>query len=345
MTTVRTVQFRSAFDVHVETTPAHPPPECDNVLVSTKVTAVSTGTELLVYRGEVPTDMPTDAIFPTQLGPITYPLAYGYSAVGVVQAVGPEVRAFKPGDLVFAFREHTSAFVAPASELQYVPDGIDPDDAVFLPNIETAISLAMDASPFPGDVICVVGQGIVGLLFVAALKHFYPFCRVIALDIDEQRRRISHENAGADVALDPKAEDFYGKFLWATQNHQGADVSVDVTGVGEGLDVAIRATRKYGRVVIGSWYGRKDVTLAYLGGHFHRSHIQSVASHVSEIPALFNTRWTKKRRFELAWKLIATMTPSKRFPVKRFDVDDAWTAYKELANGEHVQVFFEYGNS
>jgi hypothetical protein len=46
------------------------------------------------------------------------------------------------------------------------------------------------------------------------------------------------------------------------------------------LKQALDGVGYHGRLVLGSWYGEKEVTLD-LGGRFHRSHIQIISSQVS----------------------------------------------------------------
>jgi Lrp/AsnC family transcriptional regulator for asnA, asnC and gidA len=63
-------------------------PGPDQVRVRTERSAISPGTELLVYREEVPSDLSTDETIDALDGSFSYPLQYGYAAVGRVTAVG-----------------------------------------------------------------------------------------------------------------------------------------------------------------------------------------------------------------------------------------------------------------
>lgn len=345
MVVVDTVHFTAPFTVSIVSKPMPPAPVAAEVHVQTTFSAVSAGTELLAYRGEMPPDISTDASFTSHTAPFAYPCAYGYAAVGVVTAVGPAVTTVSAGDVVFAFREHCSSFVASEDSLHKVPDGVSQLDAAFLPSVETAVSLAMDAGLLPGEAACVVGQGMVGQLLVAALKRLHPCSTVVALDVDKQRRRVAQEVAKADAALDPSAEDFAEAFKKTLVDEAGVDVSVDVSGAATGLETAIRVTRDHGRVVIGSWFGSKEVTLGCLGGRFHRSHMQLVASQVSHIPPTLAGRWTKERRFRLAWRLLGEIRPSAWIPVHKVDMHQAPEAYRQLSKRKHLQVVFEYGKS
>jgi NADPH:quinone reductase-like Zn-dependent oxidoreductase len=329
------------------------------VLVRTQVSAVSAGTEMLVYRGQMPVDLPTDSLLAGEAGtqasePFSYPASYGYATVGTIVACGSSVPPRLAVDTaVFAFREHSSWFVANCADLQVVPDAVALSDATFLPNVETALSLAMDAAPLPGENVAVVGQGIVGLLLVAVLKLCYGKTRVIAIDTLADRLLVSLGSARPDSVVLAKAGrgtpplefDSLLRAALPASDSAGVDVAIDVSGHESGLDTAIRATRNGGRVVVGSWFGAKDVTLSCLGGRFHRSHINIVASQVSSIPAKLSSRWDKGRRFRLAWDMLPSLSPSTRFPVSRITVSDAARAYAEIDRGMHIQVLFDYNVS
>ena len=95
-------------------------------------------------------------------------------------------------------------------------------------------------------------------------------------------------------------------------------------------------------MVIGSWYGGKRADLD-LGGHFHRSRIRLISSQVSTIAPDLRGRWTKARRFNLAWEMIKKIQPS-RFITHRLPVERASEAYQLIDQKpeESVQVVFTY---
>ena len=61
------------------------------VLVKTLASAISSGTELLIYRGEVPGEMAVDESIAALKSTFSFPLKYGYAAVGQVMALGRQV--------------------------------------------------------------------------------------------------------------------------------------------------------------------------------------------------------------------------------------------------------------
>ena len=99
------------------------------VLVETLFSAISPGTECLIYRGEFPEGMAADPGIANLSGEFAYPFRYGYAAVGQVVARGEDVEASWQGNLVTAFHPHESHFVADPSTLLPVPDDISAESA------------------------------------------------------------------------------------------------------------------------------------------------------------------------------------------------------------------------
>lgn len=310
----------------------------DQVLVRTLLSAISPGTESLIYRGEFPLEISMDESIADLQGKFEYPMKYGYSAVGRVIATGANVDPAWNGRLVVAFHPHESYFIAVPESLMPLPDDVEPEDAVFLPNIETAVNFVMDGSPVVGEHVAVFGQGIVGLLTTSLLSSF-PLGDLVTLDRYPLRRQASIRS-GARACLDPGGAGIREQLLERMPN--GADLTYEISGSPAALDEAICATGYSGRVIVGSWYGSKRSTLD-LGGRFHRSRIRLLSSQVSSIAPRFNGRWTKARRFEVAWEMIRQLRPS-RFVTHRFPVGQAAKAYRLLdqSPGEAIQVLFTY---
>jgi 2-desacetyl-2-hydroxyethyl bacteriochlorophyllide A dehydrogenase len=306
-------------------------PAAGEVLVETLVSAISPGTEMLVYRGQVPAGMPLDATVPALSGSFAFPLKYGYAAVGRVVELGERADRDWLGRLVLSFHPHQSHFVASPSELIPLPDGLSPEEAAFLPNMETAVNFLMDGQPVVGERVAVFGQGVVGLLTTALLARI-PLSDLATVDRYPLRRRKSLE-LGARSSLDPET---------AGALEASADLTYELSGSPAALEQAIAATGFAGRLVVGSWYGDQRVPLS-LGGAFHRSRIQLVSSQVSTIAPKWSARWSKARRLEVAWRLLAEVKPAGLI-THRFPFDAAAEAYELLDRrpGEAIQVLLSY---
>ncbi len=266
-------------------------------LVRTTLSAISAGTEMLFYRGQFPQEMAVDASIDALEEQSGYPMKYGYCAVGSVEELGENVDKNLLGKRVFSFQPHQSHFVADANALFEIPENLSDEDAVFLPNMETAVNLVMDAKPVIGERVIVFGQGIVGLLTASLLRQF-PLKRLVVVDPVPLRRQAALA-LGVDAAFAPDE---------LTEND--FDLALELSGVPNALNAAIGVVDFAGRVVVGSWYGQKPVSLN-LGGRFHRERIQLISSQVSTIAPQFGGRWDKARRFGVVLEMLGRVKPSQ----------------------------------
>jgi 2-desacetyl-2-hydroxyethyl bacteriochlorophyllide A dehydrogenase len=324
-------------------TQAAPPPAFGQLLVQTLISAISPGTELLIYRGLAPPDLARDETIAALAGGFDFPLQYGYAVVGRVLKLGRGVAPDWQDRLVFAFHPHESHFLATPDELLLLPPGLESEEAVFFPNMETAVTFLLDGQPLMGEQVAVFGQGVVGLLLTALLAR-WPLASLVTLDLYPRRRLLS-ESLGAHVSLDPAAPDTPARLLSHLQGsgpYPGADLTYEISGNPQALDQAIAATGFSGRVVIGSWYGRKKTELE-LGGRFHRSRVQLIGSQVSSLPPGLSGRWNKSRRYQATWRMLREVKPA-RFITHRFPLAQAAQAYELLDRdpAEVVQVILTY---
>lgn len=314
-----------------------PTPEPDGVVVETTLSAVSAGTELLVYHGDVDPDTVADEELPALSGQLSYPVQYGYAAVGVVRDIGKRVDPAWRGRRVFAFNPHESHFRADPDDLHPIPDGIDDDEAALFANIETAINFALDAAPRIGERVAVFGQGVVGLLTTAVLSET-PLETLVAVEPHDSRRALA-DRLGADVTIDPGACNPAAAIRELTN---GVDIAIEVSGRPSTLDTAVEATRYDGTVIVGSWYGTKREPIN-LGEHYHRGRISIESSQVSTIDPSLRGRWDKQRRRETAWRRLRNIETDALI-THRFDVSSAEKAYRRLTEhpDETLQVLLTY---
>jgi 2-desacetyl-2-hydroxyethyl bacteriochlorophyllide A dehydrogenase len=309
-----------------------PPPGPGEVRVKTIASAISHGTEMLVYRGEVPADLPLD--LPTLEGDFSFPIKYGYASVGRVIDAGQGAEGLSPGDPVFVHHPHQGVFVVPAELTVRLPEGLDPTLGLFFANLETALSVVHDAPLRLGETALVFGQGVVGLL-VTRLLGLAGAERVLAVDPVKKRRELALE-MGAHEAFEP-GEDLRERLLEATTG-RGADLAVEASASGTALQDAIDAVAVEGTVVVASWYGTKPVALS-LGGHFHRGRIRLRSSQVGRMNPELGPRWDRVRRAEAVLGLLPRL-PLQRLFSHRIAFQEAPLAYRLLDEGsdEAVQV-------
>src|SRR5215470_13964195 len=165
---------------------ALPEPGPGEVLVRTLRSAVSRGTEGLVFRGGVPRSQYEVMRAPFQEGNFPGPVKYGYLNVGVVEDGPAELR----GHAVFCLYPHQTAYVVPADAVLPVPDGVPPSRAVLAGTVETAVNALWDAPPLIGDRVSVVGAGMVGCC-VARLLAGFPGVHVQLVDTNPDREPVA----------------------------------------------------------------------------------------------------------------------------------------------------------
>jgi 2-desacetyl-2-hydroxyethyl bacteriochlorophyllide A dehydrogenase len=343
MTVRKTLYFTAPKQVELREEPL-PALGADEVLVETVCSAISAGTEMLIYQGRFPRELETDSTIPSLRGGFEYPLAYGYACVGKVAEIGKKVSGEWKNKLVFSFQPHTSYFIATPDSLFPIPESLSAESACFFPNTETAVNLVQDAAPILGERVLVLGQGIIGLL-TTALLHEFPLEVLVSADCYELRRKAS-ERIGVTSSLDPDAPNFREQATLRLQPtasaQRGFDLTFELSGRPETLNDALAITAFSGRVVIGSWYGEKRAAID-LGGNFHRSRIMLISSQVSTIAPKLSGRWDKTRRFDVAWQALQRIKPEK-WITHRFALEKAEEAYRLLDKNpqETIQVIFNY---
>lgn len=334
----RTISFEAPGRVKVREGPV-PEPSPEEVRVRTTLSGISPGTERLIYQGKAPADLPADATFSSMDGAsLDFPLTYGYACVGTVDMVGDEVAGNWRGTRVFAFQPHTSVFTCSPDDLVPLPDDISDEEAALVPAVETAVNFVMDGRPMVGESVVVFGQGVVGLLTTALLAR-HPVETLLSVEPSEVRRNWARElgahhtfrpdeGEALHEALGVSSEDA----LEATEHFEGADLTYEVSGDPDVLNMAVACTGFAGRIVVGSWYGTKKSELA-LGGRFHRSRMDLRSSQVSTIAPEYRGRWSKSRRMQVVLALLES-NDFEQLVTHSYPVSDAPRAYQELNVGD-----------
>jgi threonine dehydrogenase-like Zn-dependent dehydrogenase len=304
---------------------------------------------MLVYRGEAP-DAAADPGIDALSGCLSFPIAYGYAAVGTVVAVGSSVDPDWIGTRVFSFQPHTSHFTAPVDRVVPLPSAVSFADGALIPSVETAVTLLMDARPMIGERVVVFGQGIIGLL-VTQFLHSYPLSGLYTVEPVASRRRAS-ESAGATKSFAPDAVGGeLASRLDVTQSdaadagdgpYEGADLVLETSGRPEALDAAVSIAGFDARIIVGSWYGTKTADLD-LGGRFHRSRISIRSSQVSTLSPDVRGRWNTDRRLDTVLDLLEELEPG-RLITDEYPPSEAPSLYRRLdqEGGALLQPVFRY---
>jgi threonine dehydrogenase-like Zn-dependent dehydrogenase len=276
-----------------------PAPGPDEVLVRSRYSGISRGTETLVFQGGVPASQYAAMRAPFQEGDFPGPVKYGYLNVGVVEE-GPSRLL---GRTVFCLYPHQTAYVVPAGAVIAVPDGVPPARAVLAGTVETAVNALWDAAPLLGDRITVLGAGMVGCC-VAALLARFPGTRVQLVDADPGRAAVAGA-LGVEFALPADAA-------------AGRDLVVHASATSAGLQWSLDLLAPEGTVIELSWYGSRAVNLS-LGGSFHSGRLSIRSSQVGTVSPARRASRTFADRLALALELLhdpafdALITGASRF--------------------------------
>lgn len=264
------------------------PPRPQEVAVRTLRSAVSRGTESLVFGGHVPPSQYDAMRAPFQEGDFPGPVKYGYLNVGLVEEGPADLR----GRTIFCLHPHQTAYVVPASAVTVVPDDVPVARAVLAGVLETAVNALWDATPLIGDRVAVVGAGAVGCC-VARLLARIPGVSVTLVDVDPARAEVAAA-LGVDFALPDRAAD-------------GRDLVLHTSATSSGLQRSLDLLAPEGTVLELSWYGDHETVLS-LGGGFHSGRLTVRASQVGTLAPSRRGRRTTGERLALALDLLRDPT-------------------------------------
>src|SRR5215470_17723064 len=258
-----------------------PRPAAGEVLVRTLFSGISSGTERLVYRGEIPAELGLDDTIEALGGTFSYPFAYGYACVG---------EAAESGQTVFAFHPHQDVFTAPAGQL--IPlSGVDPAAATLFPLVETAMQVTLDAGAGYRDRVIVLGAGVLGLLTGLLLQR--SGWRPLLAEPQAWRRAVA-----SSLGVNTAAPEELGK--------AEVPLVIDASGNPDAPAMALNMLANEGTLLVASWFGTRPVVLP-LGGAFHRRRLIIRSTHVSTVPARLSGTWTRSRRRRETVELMAEL--------------------------------------
>src|SRR5262245_60573467 len=262
-----------------------PAPGPDDVVVRAELSAISRGTESIVFQGRVPASEHQRMRAPFQTGDFPAPVKYGYASVGRVEH-GPRELVDRR---VFVLYPHQTRYVVPAIAVHVLPDDVPSRRAVLAANLETAVNGLWDAHPRLGDRIVVIGAGTVGCL-VAWLASGTRGTSVELVDVNPDRQSVA---AALGV-----------RFATPSTVTPDADLVIHASGSASGLELACAIANVEATIVEMSWYGDQVVPLR-LGEHFHVRRLSLKSSQVGTITPAQRPRWDSGRRMRLVMALLA----------------------------------------
>ena len=324
------VQFSAPYSIDLVDVDVREPKQGE-ALVRVLFSGISSGTEMLAYRGDLDQDAALDEKLGSLSGTFTFPFRFGYSCVGTVAASGGRLGA---GTLVFAFHPHQAHIVVPEQELIELP-AVDPRHAALFPLVETALQIILDAGRVAHDVVIVSGLGAVGILTGALLVS--AGATVVGLDPEPARR-----NAAMHFGIQPYGPDEAPEVVRRATS-DGVSLAVEASGNPDALRGLLGLLVHEGTILVASWYGARPVELP-LGGAFHRRRITIRSTQVSTIPAEQSSSWTIDRRRKTATALLTELDlgilATHQFPIS--NASEAFAAVDKGGSGLiHAALAYE----
>lgn len=257
----------------------------NSVQVRTLFSALSRGTESLVFKGLIPESEYIRMGAPFMGGKLPFPVKYGYSNVGRIELGPPELI----GRLVFSLMPHQSIFQTDAANILLIPEEIPAQRAVLAANMETALNAVWDAAPGPGDRIVIIGAGVLGCLIAYLCGHL-PGAEVTLVDINPEREDIATKLGVrfSSPELAPK----------------DCDLVIHCSASAAGLSTAIASAGEEATILELSWYGSNKIDVS-LGGAFHSRQLKLQSSQVGHVSLSRRPRWNHRRRLSTALGMLS----------------------------------------
>jgi L-iditol 2-dehydrogenase len=224
---------------------------------------------------------------------LTPPRIFGHETAGVVAATGRDVRGFSVGDRVIVFHHipcmecfyclhklyaqcpvykkvGVTAGYEPAGGgfsqyvrvmdwivrrgVEKIPDGVGYDRACLVEPLNTCLKGVVQLDPHPDDVVLILGQGPIGLLFTMLVKR--TGATMITTDTMAHRRDLS-SRFGAGAALDPRDPDLKARIMDMTSG-RGADLVIVAASAPGIVEQALAYTRPGSRILLFAQTSHKE---------------------------------------------------------------------------------------
>ena len=229
-------------------------PRDKEVLVKTKISTISSGTE----RANITGDPNVNA---NGASGVVFPRSSGYNSVGEVVAVGDAVTSVKPGDRVVVYwGKHRSYNLVNENNVVKVENSAISDNSAAMSFIASFPMAAIRKTRIEmGESAMVMGLGILGIIGVKLLRAAGAV-PIVAVDPNPERRELARK-CGADFVFDPFDENFAENVKAVTNG--GVNVCIEVTGVGAGFNEALDCMKRFGRVALLGCTRNSDFTVDY----------------------------------------------------------------------------------
>ena len=300
---------------------ATPAPAAGEVLIATRATLVSTGTELTALMAAYPPDSTWAKMFP-------FPVRPGYDNVGEVVALGADVAPEWLGRRVATLQPHARYVVAAADACRHVPSDVSDEQAAFFTIAEIVMNGVRRSRLTWGETAVVYGAGLLGQLSAQVCLQAGAGT-VVVVDVAASRLALLPDDPRLH-AVDPRETDVAGVVRALTRGRM-AEVVFEVTADPALVVQQVGVLREQGRLVVLS-SPRGPVTID-LHDHCVAPSISIIGAHNMSHPtaATLADPWVPERHCELFFDLVRHgVLDVDRLISERVPYRDAPALYEQL---------------
>ena len=261
-------------------------PASNDIQVRLMYSTISSGTERANLMGSK-----TVSWRRPEVKEAVFPRRGGYSSAGIVEQIGENVTKFKVGDRVALWWSTHNQYVTINEKNACLISDISFEDAALFHIATFPLAAIRKCHLEIGESAIVMGMGMLGVVALQLLKSAGAV-PIIAVDPDSAKREKALK-CGADYALDPYSPDFAETVKRITDG--GANVGIEVTGIGAGLDGILDCMALKGRVALLGCTRNSDFTIDYYR-KVHGPGITLVGAHTNARPNFESSNgwWTQE---------------------------------------------------
>ncbi|MDP7396332.1 MAG: zinc-binding dehydrogenase [Lentisphaeria bacterium] len=210
------------------------------LLVRTRVSLISTGTESICYRGEM-----DDGTHWHNW--VQHPFHLGYSNVAEVEAVGDGVAGFEIGDRIFSGSPHHQLLMVDADQAFRIPDDISDEAAAWSKLAMIAQTGVRRAELAMGANVVIIGAGPLGQLLTQYVMVMGAR-QLLVVDPAESRLAMAQAHGATEVFCGSAAD--AATFVGDHTNGDLADVVFEATGNHAVFPMALPLVRQFGTLML-----------------------------------------------------------------------------------------------